>query len=555
MRRNVSLLFKTERKPKQAAGFDHLKEDLNLDKILDCVFPDAGGKEKAALLRVLLDLETNVDNINYRLAITEELLEKPYLPHKILEVTAQARSFTANRKQTVLYRRTNSVRQLHSNLELLLNYLRLFDTLAAVLQERYPYKSEGLRNLTEYVCGCAASSEYRELINVLRQLRDTVRGPFRLNLTIGRDLSHRLRLAEITGLDKEDSSSPTRKRKGSFLDHVFGGDDDKPDPLLVTDIMFLEKRCVAELFEKTMLHLEGIVSSVTSALMRFFRNLEEEVLYYKAVVELLQVVRGHGLPVCRPQFIPREHKKFIASGIYDLRLALHLASKQEFSLDAIVKNDVFMDSERGLIFIVTGPNQGGKTTYLRAVGLVQLLAQAGILVPAESAVISPVDRIFTHFASAEQTDDDRGRLEEEMVRLRQIMQEISGDSLLLMKEWFSSTNAHEGAVIAEEILRALSIIGARVVFVTHLYELAARVGQINTSARGVTKLANLVAGIERIDRHEGGMARMVKRTYKIEPGEPMPHGFVSDIAYQFGISYEELVKHGSGGDLSDGSRS
>ena len=151
------------------------------------------------------------------------------------------------------------------------------------------------------------------------------------------------------------------------------------------------------------------------------------------------------LPVCRPQFIPREHKKFIASGIYDLSLALHLASKQEFSLDAIVKNDVFMDSERGLIFIVTGPNQGGKTTYLRAVGLVQLLAQAGILVPAESAVISPVDRIFTHFASAEQTDDDRGRLEEGgWSAWRQIMQEISGDSLLLMNESFSSTNAHEG---------------------------------------------------------------------------------------------------------------
>ena len=61
------------------------------------------------------------------------------------------------------------------------------------------------------------SSEYRELINVLRQLRDTVRGAFRLNLTIGRDLSHRLRLAEITGLDKEDSSSPTRKRKALSL--------------------------------------------------------------------------------------------------------------------------------------------------------------------------------------------------------------------------------------------------------------------------------------------------------------------------------------------------
>ena len=217
MRRNVSLLFKTERKPKQAAGFDHLKEDLNMDKILDCVFPDAGGKEKAALLRVLLDLETNVDNINYRLAITEELLEKPYLPHKILEVTAQARSFTANRKQTVLYRRTNSVRQLPLEPGTAAELPRLFDTLAAVLQERYPYKSEDLRNLTEYVCGCAASSGIPRADQCFASAAGYGARPFQAEP----DYRPRPEPQTASSRDnragqKKDSSSPTRKKKRLF---------------------------------------------------------------------------------------------------------------------------------------------------------------------------------------------------------------------------------------------------------------------------------------------------------------------------------------------------
>lgn len=300
-----------------------------------------------------------------------------------------------------------------------------------------------------------------------------------------------------------------------------------------------------ELAEKTLLHLGGVVSSITSALMRFFTNLETEMLFYQGAVELIQTLEKLGLPMCRPQFVSCESKQFAASGIYDLSFAHHLAARAGYSSDVIVKNDVQMNSKQGQIFIVTGPNQGGKTTYLRAIGITQLLAQAGMLVPAESAVISPVDWIYTHFSSAEKAGTDRGRLEEEMVLLEQIMKEISGDSFLLMNESFSSTNSHEGTIIAEEILKALSLIGTRVIFVTHLYELAKKIDVINASTNGITKLVSLVAGIKQPANNEDGKTQGIERTYLVTPGEPLPTGFASDIAYQYGISYEELIRSSS----------
>ncbi len=123
------------------------------------------------------------------------------------------------------------------------------------------------------------------------------------------------------------------------------------------------------------------------------------------------------------------------------------------------------------------------------------------------------------------------------------MEEVIGDSLLLMNESFSSTNSREGAVIAEEILKALSVIGSRVVFVTHLYELAKRVDAINADTNGITKLVSMVAGIDESSCREDSNNKAIRRTYLVRPGEPLPTGFASDIAYQYGISYEKLIRN------------
>ncbi len=546
MNHSVSLLYKTgikdERQVNTSKHFQEaLQEDLNLDKILDFVFQDEKCKKKATLLNVIMDMETDISNINYRLDITEELLEKPYFSSRILEITSQARLLSGDRKIIVSYRRTNPFKQLKSGAELLLNYLELFQMLSEVLEDQDSYRAEGLQNLAKYVIGYVTSSDYQELRTILQQLRKSRDDSFNFKLSLTRDLNYRLRQAVFIELDNEIPYQLDFKEKRSILGGLFGRHREDSNELVIADPRFLGQRCVIEVIEKSFQHLGGIVSSITSALTRFFSNLEKEMLFYKAIVEMIQTLDKLGLQTCRPQFCSHKSKQFQAAGIYDMSFALHLATKEEFSTEIIVKNQIYMNNEHGQIFIVTGPNQGGKTTYLRTIGIIQFLAQAGIFVPAKSAFISPVDQIFTHFSSIEKADSDRGRLEEEMIRLEQIMQQKSGDSLLLMNESFSSTNSREGTVIAEEILKALSIIGTRVVFVTHLYELATRIDQINASTEGITKLVSMIAGIDQSNQYEDNKARIIKRTYLVKPGKPSPTGFASDIAHQYGISYEELI--------------
>lgn len=528
MNHSVSLLYKTgikdERQVNTSKHFQEaLQEDLNLDKILDFVFQDEKCKKKATLLNVIMDMETDISNINYRLDITEELLEKPYFSSRILEITSQARLLSGDRKIIVSYRRTNPFKQLKSGAELLLNYLELFQMLSEVLEDQDSYRAEGLQNLAKYVIGYVTSSDYQELRTILQQLRKSRDDSFNFKLSLTRDLNYRLRQAVFIELDNEIPYQLDFKEKRSILGGLFGRHREDSNELVIADPRFLGQRCVIEVIEKSFQHLGGIVSSITSALTRFFSNLEKEMLFYKAIVEMIQTLDKLGLQTCRPQFCSHKSKQFQAAGIYDMSFALHLATKEEFSTEIIVKNQIYMNNEHGQIFIVTGPNQGGKTTCLRTIGIIQLLAQAGIFVPVESAVISPVDQIFTHFSSIEKADSDRGRLEEEMIR--------------------SSTNSREGTVIAEEILKALSIIGTRVVFVTHLYGLATRIDQINASTEGITRLVSMVAGIEQPNQYEDNKDRIIKRTYLVKPGKPLPTGFASDIAHQYGISYEELIRN------------
>ncbi|NLY11265.1 MAG: hypothetical protein GX020_06240 [Firmicutes bacterium] len=218
-----------------------------------------------------------------------------------------------------------------------------------------------------------------------------------------------------------------------------------------------------------------------------------ELRFNTAMINMINKLKLHGFGFCKPEIIKKSERQVHLKNVYDLSLALSIIEEGK-NADSIVCNNHSSD-ETGRVFILTGPNQGGKTTFLRSLGLTQVLFQAGCFVPAEVALLSTVDQIFTHFSSVE-TDSDSGRLEEEMIRFKQIMQQVSGNSLLLMNESFSSTNAREGAIIAEEFLKALSIIGTRVVFVTHLYEIAKRIDKINAETQGKTRLVSMVAGVE-----------------------------------------------------------
>ena len=207
--------------------------------------------------------------------------------------------------------------------------------------------------------------------------------------------------------------------------------------------------------------------------------------------------------------------------------------------DGIVTNPIAFDDASGRVWILTGPNRAGKTTYTRAVGLAHVLFQAGLYVPGTSARLSPVDAIYTHFPSREQAHPGMGRLDEEAERLAGIFQRATPLSLVLLNETLAGTAASEAEALARDAVRGLRLLGARAVYVTHLHNLALAVDELNATTPGASLVGSLVADADDEEESEGGPHH--RRTYRIHPGVPRGRSFASDIARRYGISYPQLA--------------
>jgi DNA mismatch repair ATPase MutS len=244
--------------------------------------------------------------------------------------------------------------------------------------------------------------------------------------------------------------------------------------------------------------------------------------------QMLKKLQEKGCPLCIPEIRPMEERAFSATGLYNPCVALKIE-------DDIVANDVIFD-ENAAIYVLTGPNRGGKSVITCAIGIAQAMLQLGMFVPAKKATISIADAIYTHFPTGADDTIDKGRLGEECARLVEIFESITKHSLVLLDESLSSTGSYEASYIASEILSGFAVRRARGIFSTHLHELAARVPEINERSReyGGVMMDTLVAGIE-----EG------KRSFKIHRAKPDGKSYARDIANKYGLSFDELI--GAGG--------
>ncbi len=155
---------------------------------------------------------------------------------------------------------------------------------------------------------------------------------------------------------------------------------------------------------------------------------------------------------------------FTATALYDpgLRLAID---------GPVVGNDVTIDGAR--LVVITGANGGGKSTFLRAVGLAQVMAQAGMFVAADALTVSLRSDVLTHFTREDDAALAGGKLDEELGRLGALIEACSPTSLVLLNESLSSTNEREGAEIARQVVTALADSGVSIWFVTHNHQFAA----------------------------------------------------------------------------------
>jgi MutS domain V len=294
-----------------------------------------------------------------------------------------------------------------------------------------------------------------------------------------------------------------RSQDGGFLDQLMGRSS-KGYSFNIHPRDDAGARALGDLRDRGLNAVADAVGQAADHVEGFFQALRLELAFYVGCLNLAEALSALGEPICFPEPAPARERDLSASGLYDPTLALTMGQR-------IVENSLTAKG-REMIF-VTGANQGGKTTFLRSVGLSQLMMQCGMFVPAETLRANTCSGVFTHFKREEDATLESGKLDEELARLSGIIDALSPNALLLFNESFSSTNQAEGAELARQVTSALLERQIKVIHVTHLQGLAeAYSGALPTT---------LFLRAER--------TRRGKRTFKILPGEPLETSFGQDV--------------------------
>lgn len=240
-------------------------------------------------------------------------------------------------------------------------------------------------------------------------------------------------------------------------------------------------------------------------ILSFFTLLRTELAFYVGCLNLHERLTAIGMPLCFPLPAPVGERHYAFHELYDACLALTMQT-------TVVSNDG--QADRKDLAIITGANQGGKTTFLRSVGLAQLMMQCGMFAPAKSFRADVCNKLFTHYKREEDAAMRSGKFDEELKRMSEIADQITSNSMLLLNESFAATNEREGSEIARQIICALLEKRIKVFFVTHLYE----------CARGFYEKNMDAAIFLRAERQDDG-----RRTFKIIEGEPLQTSYGEDL--------------------------
>ena len=525
----VSLLYPTAASRELHASLDNLP-DISEDVLAELGFDEFFQLSSAHLSEFFTRDEAI---IKYRQDALEDLLVCPVLletlslVHPILDDIRELRRLDNEGL-------TSADSYLYSITEIEL-YVSCIETMRNGLSELGgKLKSAACIALYDYIMELASSEYYIDLNKRLESLTERVSEVKSITIGVNLDREMRPESAAVISINAEKFKSGKvldKILRLSFRNDAFtaiadlvpfgkGQSENKQEALIGAFNSAIE-----DVFRSSVRSWRNTVAEYVLENTDFLISILPEIEFVSKAAELVRLLKARGVAVTYPIFKPEKEKAFCARGLYNPRIAL--ATDGE-----IVTNDISFD-DNARIYVLTGPNRGGKSVITVAMGAAQALFQLGLPVPAEYCEISPVDAIYTHFPEGAEDTIDKGRLGEECARLREIFDSVTDESMILLDESLSSTGAYEAAYIAAEILAAFAARRTRGIFSTHLHELAAKVGEINERSMecGGVLIDTLVAGIE-----EG------ERSFKIHRMKPDGKSYARDIANKYGLSFEELMK-------------
>lgn len=503
-----SLLFERPQVPEaisKAAEDRSFAGDLNFDQIVAAI---AGDREERDLItNVMFESLGDADAVRYRQEVFQDL-DDPALfddvnrfVHRLREVRAHLRQLAQLRYR---YQREGWL------LDAAAIYCAAVQTLAGQLDSAR-LNSRALLALRGYLEQYVASPGFAALVRDTRnQMEALAQVRYTIRIKGGRVEVNRYH-------DEADYSAAVlatfeRFQQGAVKDYRIGYRSPPGMNHVTAQILDL----VAKLFPEEFAALDDYCRRHAAFLDEDVRHADRELQFYLAYLEHIRPLRSAGLPFCYPD-VSATSKEVQATSMFDLALASKLVSEGR----PVVTNDFHLEG-RERIIVVTGPNQGGKTTFARTFGQLHQLAAVGCPVPGTDARLFLFDRVFTHFAREEDLRKMSGKLEDDLVRIGQILRAATPSSILIMNEVFASTTLQDARFLGTKLLTKIMRLDALCVYVTFVDELASLGEQV------VSMMSTIVPD------------NPAERTYRVvrKPADGLAYALA--IAEKYGVTYERL---------------
>ena len=466
-----------------------LTQDLELNTLFNAMSLDDKFLFEVGKKAVLSSL-SNIDTIIYRQNILKDCLKNPTIVRDIYQIPIESSESKQRHWLGIFSYYPSGV--LSSSIQMMQMFVGLLRKLKNIADEHADkFESEGFTAFFAMIKKELDDEYFTVVENHLRELK------FRNGVLISAEL----------GEGNEGTNYILRKphaKKRNWMKQVFA----QKSPVYTFYIHPRDDhgaRALSEIKDRGINLVANALAQSADHIDSFFKMLRIELAFYISCLNLYEQLAQMGETVSFPLPVPSNERRHSFHGLYDVCLALTMKQK-------IVGNDVMADNKN--LVTITGANQGGKSTFLRSIGLAQVMMQCGMFVPAENFCANLCVGLFTHYRRKEDASMKSGKLDEELSRMSEIVDDIASNSMLLFNESFAATNEREGSEIARQIICALLEKCIKVFFVTHLYEFAHGFYD--------KKMENAI--FLRAERQTDG-----GRTFKLIEGEPLQTSYGEDL--------------------------